>query len=185
MRTRTLFTAAILAASALAFFSACDKEEDGPRGEGSRLYINGKDRTNKAATGALTVREILRNDTLRLRATSIKDDDKPIFERETLTGEATHADGTIDTVNQRIIREALETEFFDKFHNYVIVDKKLEHWDTLAYIPNDTVLAAYERIYELREQGRWNELYEVFQNAFVFYPCTGAEYRELAAKGLN
>lgn len=117
MRTRTLFTAAILAASALAFFSACDKEEDGPRGEGSRLYINGKDRTNKAATGALTVREILRNDTLRLRATSIKDDDKPIFERETLTGEATHADGTIDTVNQRIIREALETEFFDKFHN--------------------------------------------------------------------
>lgn len=186
MRTR-IITAILLAVSAFAFFTACDKEEDGPRGEGSRLYINGKDRqtTNKAATGALTVREILRNDTLWLMATNIRDDDKPLLEREFITGRATHADGTIDTVNQRIIREALETEFFDKYHNYVIVDNKLEHWDTLAYIPNDTVKAAYERIYVLREQGRWNELYEVFQNAFVFYPCTGAEYRELAAKGLN
>ncbi|MGN0030315.1 MAG: hypothetical protein ACI35Q_11390 [Marinilabiliaceae bacterium] len=178
---RTLFTAALLAVSAFAFFTACDKEEDGPRGEGSRLYINGKDRqtTNKAATGALTVREILRNDTLWLRGRAID------REGETLSGQATHAAGTIDTVNQRIIREALEANFFDEFHNYVITDNKYPDGDTLAYIPNDTVKAAYERIYVLREQGRWNELYEVFQNAFVFYPCTGAEYRELAAKGLN
>lgn len=165
------------AETAFAFFTACDKEEDGPRGEGCRLHINGKERqaTNKAATGALTVSEILRNDTLWIMATNIRDDDKPLLKKGFISGRATHADVTIDTVNQRIIREALEAEFFGEYHNYVIIDNKSTQWDTLADILNDTVMTGYERIYELREQWRWNELYEAFQNAFVFYPCTGAE----------
>ena len=57
--------------------------------------------------------------------------------------------------------------------------------DTLAYIPNAQRQAAYEQIKALWDTENWDAIYEIFQNAFTFVPCTGKEFRELKEAGLN
>ena len=189
-----IHTLLLLGLAACGVFAACEEEEGGHRSTESKLYINGRDYvgTNKAKVYSerLTVDEILAFDTLVFRGHKIADDVKDWLEREQCTGVCTKANGLIDAANRRLVREAGEVDFFDEYHDWVITtlyegsDGHIVQ-DTLAYIPNDTVLAAYARIYELREQNKWDEIYEIFQDAFVFYPCTGEEYKVLEAMGLN
>lgn len=57
--------------------------------------------------------------------------------------------------------------------------------DTVAYIPNRALKEAYVKVLVAYEAGNVEEVYKLFREAYTAVPITGAEYRELKAKGLN
>lgn len=57
--------------------------------------------------------------------------------------------------------------------------------DTLAYIPNSVLQAAYPPIKEAFDKGDYNTAFKLFQEAYQAIPITGEEWRELKAKGLQ
>lgn len=60
-------------------------------------------------------------------------------------------------------------------------------WDTVAYIPTAQRMAVVDELLVLfnDKEENWDRICELFNEAFVFIPCTGEEYRALAAAGLN
>ena len=71
--------------------------------------------------------------------------------------------------------------FLQKFEaNYTFTD-------TIAYMPSENRLAAYDKLIKLfnEEELNWTEIYRVFNEGFIFVPCTGEEYKELVEKGLD
>jgi hypothetical protein len=58
-------------------------------------------------------------------------------------------------------------------------------WDTIAYIPNSVMQEAYNQIQPLFQAGKWQDIYDTFNNAFVFLPITGEDYRNLVKQGIN
>ncbi|MGN1097907.1 MAG: hypothetical protein ACI4SS_03305, partial [Clostridia bacterium] len=60
--------------------------------------------------------------------------------------------------------------------------------DTIGYVPTAQRAAVIDTITTLFADGREKNIdaiLDIFQSAFVFYPCTAEEYKELAAKGMN
>ena len=57
--------------------------------------------------------------------------------------------------------------------------------DTIGYLPNSALIKAREIIIPAFERGDYETVYKAFDEAFVFYPITGAEWRELKAQGKN
>lgn len=47
-------------------------------------------------------------------------------------------------------------------------------WTSRVFIKN-----AREQIINLYKQERYDEIYELFHTAFVFYPCNGEEYKQI------
>ena len=62
-----------------------------------------------------------------------------------------------------------------------------KHTDTIAYMPSENRLEAYEKLEKLfsEDELNWTEIYRVFNEGIIFVPCTGAEYKELVEKGLD
>lgn len=60
-------------------------------------------------------------------------------------------------------------------------------FDTVAYIPNAQRMAVVDELLVLFDdkEKNWNRICQLFTDAFVFVPCTGKEFRELEAAGLN
>lgn len=194
MRTRTLFTAALLAVSAFAFFTACDDEENEKLNPDYKIYINGRDKAgNKAASlGRMTAHEICTLDSICLRSTQgtlipfccADGGDKGYYK--------------IDTINDRLvmigedINEAKDNIFLIPEVKWLVGTlrplDRAEIGDTLGYVPTAQRTAVMDTLITLFADGREKNIdaiLDIFQSAFVFYPCTAEEYKELAAKGLN
>lgn len=114
--------------------------------------------------------------------------------------------GEIDTANCRLrfrpeIIEWFEREreshgFFRESFHFVITDARgyeegtyydPQKADTVAYIPNAQRMAVVDELLVLFDDmdGNWDRICELFNDAFVFVPCTGEEFRALEAAGLN
>ena len=194
----------ILSLLAAAFCAAivltCCDDDNGKLADGTCIFINGKDKTNKAAsTSAKTVRELCLGDSLML----ISEDERYGWGASICTivvNPNDESNNAIDTVNCRISVPARDINNFDlseislldKNCHYFIVDghsdgKGAYLGDTLAYIPTAQHHAIVDQLEELFKDKEANitEIYQLFSDAFVFIPCTAEEYRELEAAGLN
>jgi hypothetical protein len=58
-------------------------------------------------------------------------------------------------------------------------------WDTIAYIPNNIISSAKIQIKDAYDRGDFAMVYELFNTAFTFVPCTSTEWRQLKAQGKN
>lgn len=60
-------------------------------------------------------------------------------------------------------------------------------YDTVAYIPTAQRMAVVDELLVLFDdkEKNWDRICELFNDAFVFIPCTGKEFRELEEAGLN
>ncbi|MCR5697775.1 MAG: hypothetical protein K6G73_12450 [Marinilabiliaceae bacterium] len=163
-------------------FASCDDDEGTKWDKNAKLYIQGVDRTNKniryAVESAMTAAEICRLDTIEIFL--------PEYNALLPFGEP--FDNKIDTVNNRLVMvganiETVEDNPFFISEECIIVSG--EEYDTLAYVPYAQRQAAYEQIKPLWDTENWDAIYEIFQNAFTFIPCTGAEYKALKEQGLN
>ena len=67
-------------------------------------------------------------------------------------------------------------------HDLVIVDKDL---DTIGYIPNENFINAELQIRRALADQDTASVYDIFQNAFKFFPITGTEWLELKKQNLN
>ena len=202
MKNLLLLTAAALASTLLLF--SC-KDDNGKLPDHAYIYINGQDKTNKTASSseAMTVAEICRYDSIDL----VK---YHYFEGQICGGFGkctivTNPDNEgnfgIDTVNNRISILAREVSLgleyitgglLDTCARYVIIDGHnngggASIGDTLAYIPKAQHRAAVEKLEELYKdkESNWSEIYRIFNEAFIFVPCTGDEYKAMPEEALT
>lgn len=73
---------------------------------------------------------------------------------------------------------------FIRSKNVVFVDSRTPA-DTLGYIPNAVLDAAYQKIKAAHEAGNYEEVYRLFLESYTAIPCTGEEYRQMQAEGRN
>lgn len=195
---KTLSKVLMMIAVVAVAMTSCKDENNGRLRDDAKIYINGatlknvrygKDRT-------LTAAEIVRLDSLTLMATNERGGDIQFGEYFCF------ANNNLDTVNNRIAMKAgnldeIEsnvflgtskythaTQFYITKWWYSAEERKLV-FDTIAYIPEQQRLEAAEQIIKLWNTEDWDTLYALFENAFTFVPCTGAEFKELQEKGLN
>lgn len=57
--------------------------------------------------------------------------------------------------------------------------------DTIAYLPNAVMIEAEKKIRAAYDVENYEACYKLFEEAFVFYPITGAEWLALKAAGNN
>ncbi|MBR6250134.1 MAG: hypothetical protein IKR17_02935 [Bacteroidales bacterium] len=189
-------------------FASCDKDDDnGKLDPNAKIYISGVDKllknTRYGVDAPLTAHEICRLDSLWLVSDKVNEDGGVTTSCSyfSFSGES---GCTIDTINNRLVFNAGNINGIDDnwfldpstgFNDYYIYRDVLVYdergvatqigLDTLAYIPNAQRQAAYEQIKALWDTENWDAIYEIFQNAFTFVPCTGKEFRELKEAGLN
>ena len=202
----------ILIAVVAAVFAACGKEEEeGFKFDSNKkVTIQGVDNIGSVATARGTLKrangehktaaEIVRiaaNNIWNIELRCEYDADAKVSDYYKANGYGRpFSEPQIDTINNRfymwgtdILHEdlTLEYQFIDGINFYIaeLYPESSVIKDTLAYIPNSVVLAAREQIYSLHAQGRYSEIYELFDNAYRFYPCTGEEYKQIIANGGN
>lgn len=66
--------------------------------------------------------------------------------------------------------------------NYGLIDGSNRR-DTIAYIPNKTIIDAYNIIKPAFDAGDYETVYSVFDQAYRFIPITGPEWRALKEQG--
>ena len=59
------------------------------------------------------------------------------------------------------------------------------HLDTIGYIPNANFINAEIQIRQALADKDTASVYDLFQNAFKFFPITGTEWLELKKQNLN
>lgn len=79
----------------------------------------------------------------------------------------------------------IQYEFIDMENIVIRTGDVINAKDTIAYIPNDQMSTARAAILKSFADKDTMAVYTIFQNAFKFKPCTGAEYRKLKAEGKN
>lgn len=81
----------------------------------------------------------------------------------------------------------LTTDFIKSSNNILVTidPESLETVDTIAYIPNSVMRTAEATITTAYNASDFTTCYKLFEEAFVFIPTTGKEYRELQAQGKN
>lgn len=171
-----------------ALLVACEDDENNKFDSNHRLYINGVDKANKAIvyTDRMSASEIVRIDSVWLRSE---------YNGVILTELFEFALGNIDTINNRFAMQAgyinngtYDNIFFSQRNYYLTKYVKdtigfSGTVDTLAYVPNKQITDAKAKIDSLFPLEKWSEIYDIFNNAFTFIPCTGAELRELEKSG--
>ena len=110
------------------------------------------------------------------------------------------SDGQRDTVNNRLLMWSsdiltvdgtIQYDFIGATNTHLIIpngrtdEYGLPLYDTCGYIPQSVIDSAREQIEALYAQERYDEIYELFHTAFVFFPCTGEEYKQIVANGGN
>ncbi len=211
---RDIILMALALASSILVFSCDDENTGGKLDQDANIYINGKESANKSMNltsstdkqRRLSVEEICKGDSLCLVAYKVgSQTQEEIFEEKFIYN------GSIDTVKNRIALRAgnitaLEKNEFlmaewkwyimklcwlyngdDEDGKPMYVGAITKESDTVAYIPTEQRLAVVDTLSTLFEdkEGNWNEIYKIFNDAFVFIPCTGEEYRALEASGMN
>ena len=103
-----------------------------------------------------------------------------------------------DTVNIRLLMWGTDiigqfgdyvTEFIDG-HDFVLrrnlaTPPATPIYDTIAYISNNVILNARNRIKSAYDSGNYTAVYAAFDSVFTFIPITGAEWRELKTQNKN
>lgn len=169
-------------------FTSCKDDDNDKFDCNHRLYINGVNKANKAVRYEnLSVEEIVRIDSVWLIS---------VYNGVGLTELFEFSLGNIDTLNNRFAMQAgyinngtYDNIFFSQRNYYLVKSIYGENDtylgdDTLAYVPNKQITDAKAKIDSLFPLGKWSEIYEIFNNAFTFIPCTGEELRELEKQGL-
>lgn len=173
---------------AVLLFTACNKDDENNKFDANhRLYITGVNKANKAVRYEnLSVEEIVRIDSVWLYSSDLHSGISELFE---------FALGNIDTINNRFAMQAgyinngTYDNIFFAYRNYYLMrfvygeNNEYLGTDTLAYVPNKQITDAKAKIDSLFPLEKWSEIYEIFNNAFTFIPCTGAELRELEKSG--
>ena len=199
-----LFLAALLCIG----FTACDDDDtDGNKlPDTAKIWINGVDRANKALTsdegtvGAqrlMTVAEICRTDSLCMYIGNVSNTkfDDAHYTISFFINPESEWDGTIDTVNNRLSMIAgnlnlVENDPFLSSDNRVFIFRFLSdgtHGDTVAYVPTSQRVATYEILEPMLadKAGNLDKIYKIFNDAFIFYPTTGAEYQRMLDEGVE
>lgn len=173
---KTIF-AMLFIATICTLFTSCKDETKWSKD--SKLYIKGVDRANKALSEAMSVAEICQLDTVLMSKT---DGGNTPF--------GDNFQNKIDRVNNRLAMRVANLETLDD--NQFLLSKEVilyttnerfEYIDTIGYVPYSQRYAAYEAIKPLWESEDWDAIYNIFQNAFTFIPCTGAEYKAMIENG--
>jgi hypothetical protein len=178
---------------AIGFFS-CEKETKFRLDPTAPVYLNGREAVSDAkGQEALSIKEVIKTATHFFSNPPFS----TIKRMGTIGGICER-----DTVNNRIVGYSswvidhtgqLITEFIET-RNYIMVYVDLDNrdintgvypTDTLAYIPNSVMEAAETDIRAAYEAEDYEECYRLFKEAFIFYPCTGEQYRQLVEQGLN
>ena len=176
----------LLGLAACGVFAAC--EEDNPKlSNDYKIYINGVDRPdgNKAVNQErLTAHEVCLIDTVMLVSWK---------ERNALSIDFFSLEkGNLDTVNDRLVMIAGMIDTIEDnpwlTSDWTYYIQNGYYGDTVAYIPTAQRSSVIDTLTTLFADGREkniDKILEIFQTAFVFYPCTGKEFKELEAQGLN
>lgn len=169
---------------------ACD-DDGGKYNPYAKIYINGVDAQNKAATEKirLTVEQICKGDSVCMIG---------VISGGNIFSFVSATDHYIDTVNMRLVfpaynifgtdnsLDADNSPFFRDGERFCLVDFHYANmFDTIGYVPTLSRLQAKEALRELfkdRDANR-DAIYKVFTEAFTFVPCTGAEYRAMIERG--
>ena len=87
---------------------------------------------------------------------------------------------------QQIINEdgSLE-EYFMSARNIYVEPNRIDEAGgrVIAYIPNKVMEEAWEKIQKAYKEGKYDEVYRIFQDAYQATPITEAEYLKLKAAG--
>ena len=183
MKTHTLL---LLGLAACGVFAACEEEENPKLNGDYKIYINGVDRTdgNKAVNQKrMTAHEVCRLDTVVMMIRNVEGGG-------TSETDFSLALGNLDTVNNRLIMEAgningIENNILLEEGWCCYLQKNNLYSDTVGYIPQAQRSAIIDTLEVLFADGREkniDKILDIFQSAFVFYPCTGAEFKEIEAE---
>lgn len=179
------------------------KQDENKVGNYSPIYINGVDAGNKSIQQRRSVHEILTRGTFYLNDTELFESFDGEISVMTTGKQFLPWDNNIDTINDRLIMDAGNVLFdgqlnwlggsFLRGRNYYIQYVNLhtdedgnyngngvKEWlDTVGYIPNHVIEEAQVKILDLWKEGKVDEIYKTFQDAFYFIPCTGEEFKSI------
>lgn len=171
----------LIALVAAAVCSCKEDEGNGKLDPFAPVYLNAQNNTKQDVPSALEV---------------IKTAHTIIVNKENVNWSRSIETQWRDTVNLRFNLPSsyciddygyIEDDFIYSNDIYIITSYLADPipYDTIAYIPNATIYAIRANIEAAFEAGNLTECYRIFEEDFVFIPCTGAQYKELKSAGLN
>lgn len=192
METIVNFVLAVIATAII--FTACKDDDSKAWNNYAPVYIWGHDRDgNKAVNQQVEkVHDILVWATEEEQSLVMFSDQTGFTETFSNTMDAEVA--RVDTINDRAIFLAMRiicdgeiNENWLPYRNWYIMEQSdvFGAGDTVAYIPNAQLDFAEDTIRKLFKAGDYDSIYKIFETAFQFIPCTGAEFKEMKEKGLN
>lgn len=199
-----IFAALCGVLASLFALGGCSDDNEGSASKYTPVYINGRDALNKSLNQQrLSVEQICKGDSIGL----VYNQGSVLF-CQIVTTEPAYL--PIDTINMRIsllneniaeLNDPYGNPFFEEqYHWYIqkinswadyddrgILIKGWELGDTIAYVPTAQRMAAVDTLNILFKDkaANWDKICEIYTDAFFFVPCTGLEYKELQAAGLE
>lgn len=211
---KKIFKTLLFAVPAIAFLAApaCKEDDGGKFDPFAKIWINGKNTTNKAQTTQqrLTAEQICKGDSVYLCGNQKPDNTggpctgymiKPTYDGylpiDTVNNRLPMVNGNVDDgytpLDENVFLSEQFNWFVTKMVRYTYINERFECvysdkvGDTIGYIPTAVRLAAREELRKLWDDRDANReaIYKIFNEAFVFYPCTGAEYKRMLEEGIE
>ena len=186
-------TTLLLSCLLLVGLVACgEKDNPGKLAPDAKLYINVVDNTMKAVDDTptpegeqrlLTPREVVEQACNFVFTDKEGDDDA----RFSIMDNMKDLDNArIKLWGQQIIREdGSLNDAFMLCRNIYVEPNRIDEAGgrVIAYIPNKVMEEAWEKIQKAYKEGRYDDVYRIFQDAYQATPITEAEYLKLKAAG--